>query len=125
MKWKVFFLKRNSEDFQLYRILIQKCYSDILEEQNSNTQLVLPPHPNVRIMLMVDRAKRLRRVSPTAICYFTTPDQDFRTHHRTSSSLPPQIPLATPISPEIPDFPFEVVASLDFGQYVDFTPLSI
>ena len=73
---------------------------------------------------MVDRAKRLRRVSPTAICYFTTPDQDLRTHHRTSS-LPPQIPLATPNTPVIPDFPFEAVASLDFGQYIDFTPLSI
>jgi chloride channel 3/4/5 len=66
---------------------------------------------------MIDRAKRIRRVSPTAMCYFTTPDQDIR--H--SSMLPP---LVTPNSPP-PDFPFEPVSSLDFGQYIDFTPLSI
>jgi chloride channel 3/4/5 len=57
------------------------------------------------------------------MCYFSTPDEDIRSHHRTSS-IPPQIPLFTPNSPPL-DFPFESVSSLDFGQYVDATPLAI
>lgn len=65
----------------------------------------------------------MRRVSPTAICYFTTPDQELRATNR-SSTVPSQIPLLTPNSPNPPDF-FESVSSLDFGQYVDSTPLSI
>ena len=73
--------------------------------------------------MMIDRAKRLRRVSPTAMCYFTTLDQSVRTHSRTSS-LVSQIPLTTPSTPA-PGFPFEAVSSLDFGQYIDSTPISI
>lgn len=97
---------------------------------------------SVRIMLIQDRAKRLRRVSPTAMCYFSTPDQDTRPYtHTRSSSLPIQIPTGTPLSqtptnpiynttsdsdPNNPDpFPFEPVSSLDFAQYIDSTPLTI
>ena len=53
------------------------------------------------------------------MCYFTTPDQDIQTHIRV-----PQIPILTPNSPPM-GFPFEALSSLDFGQYIDCTPLSI
>lgn len=71
-----------------------------------------------------DRAKRLRRIIPNAKCYFTPPTET-RGHARTSS-IPTTIPLATPSSPSAPDLPspFESVSSLDFGQYIDFTPLT-
>ena len=62
------------------------------------------PIPRKRIYV-VDRAKRLRRVSPTAMCYFATPDQD----GRRTSALPP---LVTPQSPTL-ELPFEPVSSLD------------
>src|SRR5579859_6656840 len=76
-------------------------------------------------MLILDRAKRMRRVSPTAMCYFTTPDQVTRAHrHSRTSSIPPQIPLLTPNSPPT-DMPFEPMSSLDFGQYIDSTPIAI
>jgi len=68
----------------------------------------------------IGRAKRMRRVSPTAVCYFTTPDQDPQIQRRMVSANP----LLTPHSPA-PEFPFEEVASLDFGQYVDSTPIAI
>lgn len=38
--------------------------------------------------------------------------------------MPSQIPLFTPSSPAA-EFAFEEVSSLDFGQYVDATPLAI
>jgi chloride channel 3/4/5 len=72
---------------------------------------------------MIDRTKRLRRVSPTAMCYFSTPDQNVRTHSR-MSSINSQVTLVTP-GPSPLDFPFEAVSSLDFGQYVDSTPVSV
>ena len=73
--------------------------------------------PSSQLSLIPDRAKRLRRVSPQATCYFTTPDQDIR-----HTSLPP---LTTPNTPPPSGSPFEAVSSLDFGQYIDFTPISI
>jgi len=56
------------------------------------------------------------------MCYFTTPDQDSRTRPRTSSI--PSIPLSTPISASEQNH-FEAVSSLDFGHYIDSTPLSV
>jgi hypothetical protein len=62
------------------------------------------------------------------MCYFSTPDQDSRSHHRTSS-LPPHVPLFTPssVTPESaqPEISFEEVSSVDFGHYVDSTPLTV
>jgi chloride channel 3/4/5 len=55
----------------------------------------------------------VRRVSPTAKCYFTSPDQDPPFHR----------PLSIPVLESTT--PFESVTSLDFGEYVDATPLSV
>jgi chloride channel 3/4/5 len=93
--------------------------------------LLPPPSPSTPLSQTFacidfgDRAKRLRRILPTAKCYFTPPNQTLQRTHTRTPSLPTQIPLDTPLSP--PDTlpsPFTTVSSLDFGQYIDFVPLT-
>jgi chloride channel 3/4/5 len=72
-----------------------------------------------------DRAKRRHRVSPTAMCYFTTADPEVRGGHSRQSSLASQMSMNINTTTASPECSFEAVSSLDFGQYVDFTPLAV
>jgi chloride channel 3/4/5 len=100
--------------------VVQDRESKVLLGYIGRTELKYALGICTRNQVDIDRAKRMRRIAPSAVCYFTTADQDIRTQPRMVSANS----LLTPNSPA-PDFPFEEVSSLDFGQYVDSTPIAI